>query len=256
MHLAQNRRGNKVFQIEAGIHNNSDIGALFFHIGRICDEAWMVPVLNGLEFRLSIEDIKQACGAISASGAAAMFHIVGVTPEAASLESACQGIIPSEMVPVTGADLKNAYETLCTAKSTSVDMVLFGCPHASIKELGEIANLLEGKRIKQGVRVWVQCLPETRMMAEKLGYVQAIEKSGGLVLRNACIVMFEDERIRTSTIPTEVKVLATNSAKTAYYAPAEYNWGVWYGSTKQCVEAAVTGRWEVSCEQIRDKRTL
>jgi predicted aconitase len=243
MHLTQNRRGNKIFQIEAGINNKTDIGALFFHIGHLCDEAWSVPVLNGLKFRLSIEDIKQACGAISASGAAAMFHIVGVTPEAASLEIACQGNVTPEKVAVTDADLKKAYETLCTAKTTSVDMVLFGCPHASIKELGEIAILLESKRIRQGVRLWVQCLPETRMMAEKLGYVQTIEQSGGLLLRNACIVMYEDERITTSSIPKEVKVLATNSAKTAYYAPAEYNWGVWYGSAEQCVEAAITGKW-------------
>ena len=244
MHLDKNRRGNKLFQVDAKIIDTADIGALFFYCGTLADEAWDVPVLTGLNRTLSLEDIKQACGAISASGAATMFHIAGMTPEAPTLEAACQGHVPTEKRLITDANLKEAYHLLSTGQTNDVDMVLFGCPHASIKEIQEIATYLEGKRIKNKIRLWVQCLHETRITAEKMGYVETIERAGGHVLRNTCMVMFEDERKSQSIIPKEVKVLATNSAKTAYYAPAEYDWGVWYGSTENCIKAAISGKWE------------
>ncbi|OPY73595.1 MAG: hypothetical protein A4E63_00958 [Syntrophorhabdus sp. PtaU1.Bin050] len=245
MHLDENRRANKLFHVSAHIGDIADVGALFFYCGMKADQTWDVPVLTGLEKRtFSLEDFKQACGAFSASGAAAMFHIVGITPEAPMLDTACQGQALTEKIEINEKTLQEAYRLLTSAKEKAVDMVLFGCPHASIKEIGEIAHLLEGKRISDHVRLWVQCLPETRMMAERMGYVERIEKAGGHVLRNTCMVMYEDERKEQSSIPKEVKVLATNSAKTAYYAPAEYGWGVWYGPTESCVRSAVTGKWE------------
>ena len=244
MHLKKNRRANKLVKVETEITSPADAAALFFLIGKFTDEVWDVPVIEGIQKPLSLEHLKQATGAISASGAAAMFHIVGITPEAPTLEAALQEHKPDEIIVIDEAELKRAYSILSTANTHNVDMIILGCPHASIEEIGEIARMLEGKKINPNIRLWIQCLPEQKLLADKCGYTQIIEQAGGYVLRYTCGVMFGHERKTQSSIPEQVNILATNSAKAAYYAPAQYDWGVWYGSTKQCIHAAISGRWE------------
>jgi len=120
--------------------------------------------------------------------------------------------------------------------------VAFGCPHASIAELREIAELLEGKRIHANVQLAVFTSKSSRVIAERSGFVKTIESAGGKVVADTCMVL-------TPTTYTDFNLMATDSAKAAYYVPG---WGVEgaaaktkviFGTKKQCVDAAVSGRW-------------
>jgi len=242
MHLDKWRQANKIIHVEADIRTNTDVGALFFLTGKYSDQTWDVPVLTGIKRPLTLEDYKQASGAFSASGAAAMFHVVGFTPEAPSLESVTgEREIDGEYY-ITQADLESAYEDLSCAKTQDIEMVVLGCPHVTIQEVKKISELLEGKKIKDGMRLWVQTVPEVKAMAEKMGYLNIIEKAGGNVLNNACAVMLVHERKTQSSMPSEVKTIATDQVKAAYFAPAQYDWGLWYGSVEKCIDAAIHGK--------------
>ena len=244
MHLDYWRQANKIINVDANITTNTDVGALFFLVGKYCDQTWDVPVLTGIDKTLSMEDFKQASGAISSSGAAAMFHIVGITPEAPHLQAVIKERRIETTFNVTQKDLENAYNDLSNATTEDIDMVVLGCPHVSIAEMKEISSILEGKTVKDGVRVWIQTVPEVKMRAKQMGYLDVIERSGANVLNNTCAIMLVHERKTQSTMPSEVKTIATNQVKCAYFAPAQYDWGIWYGTTKECLDAAVTGKFQ------------
>lgn len=123
-------------------------------------------------------------------------------------------------------------------------MVILGCPHVSIAEMREIASLLEGKRVKDGIRVWIQTVPEVKMMAKQMGYLDVIERAGATVLNNTCAIMLVHERKTQSSMPSEVKTIATNQVKCAYFAPAQYDWQIWYGTVEECLKGAISGRFE------------
>ena len=242
MHLNKWRHANKIIHVEADIRTNTDVGALFFLAGKYSDQTWDVPVLTGIKRPLTLEDYKQASGAFSASGAAAMFHVVGLTPEAPTLEAVTgERKIEGEFT-ITQEILEAAYKDLSCAKTDEIEMVVLGCPHVSLQEVKKISELLDGKKVKNGMRLWVQTVPEVKAMAQKMGYLDIIEKAGGNVLNNACAVMLVHERKTQSSMPSEVKTIATDQVKAAYFAPAQYDWGLWYGSVEQCINAAIEGR--------------
>ena len=73
-------------------------------------------------------------------------------------------------------------------------------------------------------------------VAERSGYTAVIEAAGGRVLTDSCPAM-------SRTAPTGTRVFATDSAKQAHYLPAILGIEAWFGTTAECVDAAVTGRW-------------
>jgi len=94
--------------------------------------------------------------------------------------------------------------------------VAFGCPHASLEELREIAGMLEGKKINENVELAVFTSKSNKIIAERSGFVKTIEKAGGKVVADTCMVL-------TPTTYTAFDIMATDSAKAAYYVPG---WGV------------------------------
>ena len=85
--------------------------------------------------------------------------------------------------------------------------------------------------------LWVTTARETHNCAEALGYVQAIEEAGGLVVADGCVIVAPMTELRYRT-------LATNSAKMAYYALPHAGLQVRFGSLERCLSAAISGRWE------------
>jgi predicted aconitase len=43
--------------------------------------------------------------------------------------------------------------------------------------------------------------------------------------------------------PAGTRVFATDSAKQAHYLPAILGIEAWFGTLEECIDAAVTGRW-------------
>jgi predicted aconitase len=115
-----------------------------------------------------------------------------------------------------------------------IDFVSVGCPHSSLGDIERVAAQLKGQRVK--ATLWITTSRHVREQAQKHGWVAQIEAAGGRVFADTCLVVAPVEGMG-------FKAMATNSAKAAYYSPAHSNLRRRFGTTEQCVETAITGRW-------------
>jgi predicted aconitase len=182
------------------------------------------------------EDQYKAFGAAAASsGTVALFHMVGLTPEAPTLDKALQGHHPQEIIDITFQDLIDAREELTTAVGDELDMVVLGSPHFSIAEFSKLAPLLLEKSVHNRVSFLVTSSRAMVHLAKKAGLLASLEDFGGRITVDTCI-------LATPMLPPNVKTLMTNSAKYAYYAPGMLNTKVTFGTLEDCVRSAVTGK--------------
>jgi predicted aconitase len=169
-----------------------------------------------------------------------MFHAVGVTPEAPTLDAAFGGHRP-EQVYVFGEAEKTACEAaLDREPSNHVDWILVGCPNASVQEIREVAEALEGKHVHGDVTLWVTTSGAMYAMAERNGYIRTIEEAGGIVVRETCPFL---ARSRAIAPKKGFKTLTTNSAKMAFYAPGQFGLQSHYGNLTRVMNAAINGVW-------------
>jgi predicted aconitase len=232
LHLDENRKGDVLFKVSIPLTNLADYGALGSYVGRIIGT--QVPVFEGIQ-KPSVEDLVYLGAALASSGGVAIFHAVGVTPEAPTVEAAFGGK-KYEVLEITAKELNEGKEKLTSAKDRKVDYVAIGCPHCSLNQLKELATLLHGRSVNKETTLWVHTNVSIRCLAKQLGYVQVIEDAGGVVTQDLCTILGNPEALG-------FKTLATNSPKMAFYAPGSNGFHVWYGSVEQCIEAAVHGSW-------------
>ena len=161
--------------------------------------------------------------------------MIGMTPEAPTFDAAFQGRRPAKTVPIDMETLRTARRDLTTAEGAQLDLVVLGSPHFSLSEFKQLAPLLDGKRVHDGVRFLVTSSRAMALLAQKGGYLGALEAFGGTVTVDTCI-------LATPMLPPEVKTLMTNSAKYAYYSPGLLGTQVTFGSLADCVRSAVVGR--------------
>ncbi len=132
--------------------------------------------------------------------------------------------------------MKKEYEELNTTRNTDIDYVSVGCPHYTIDKIREIAAFLEGKKIKEGVEVWVCTSQAIRNMGLRSGEIQVIEKTGAKVVVDTCMVLAPVKQMG-------FKNMATDSAKAQFYVSG-FGIGVRFGNTQKCLQVALTGKWE------------
>ncbi len=237
LHLTQNRAGQilmRLVGVPLPIQEDDSFYPVLGHLmGKIAQDR--VPVVAGLEARPTEDQLKALGAAAASSGTVALFHIVGVTPEAPSLEVAFQGRPPSKAVRVTMDDLRAARRELTTAEGDQLDMVVLGSPHFSLAEFRQLAPLLDGLHVHPEVTFLVTSSRAMTLLASQAGYLAALEAFGGKVTVDTCI-------LATPMLPAEIKTLMTNSAKYAYYAPGMLNTRVTFGTLADCVRSAVEGR--------------
>lgn len=225
-HLDSNRRAGFVVEVRCPLETISDFGALGYLVGKRVENG--VPYFQGVG-RPGMEELKSLGAAMAASGAVALYHVEGVTPEARA------GDVVDDGAPRIEIDsIEDAYEALTTADDDEVDFVSLGCPHASLEEIRRIAALVRGKRLR--ATTWVTTAAETRVRAARAGLVEEIETAGGRVLADTCMVVAPIEAF-------EFRTLATNSAKGAFYSAGHCGVNVRFGTMEDCLRAAVSGRW-------------
>ncbi len=194
-----------------------------------------IPVITGLTVTPAEDQLKALAAAGAASGAVALFHIVGVTPEAPTLAAAFQDRPPARTIDITHADLCAARRDLTTAAGDQLDMIVLGSPHFSLAEFAQLAPLLAGKRKHDDLRLLVTTSRAMALLAERAGHLAALRAFGGELTVDTCI-------LTTPMLPPAIKLLMTNSAKYAYYSPGLLNTQVTFGSLEDCVRSAVVGR--------------
>ena len=225
LHLDRNRRATLRVEVACPVRALSDFGALGYLVGRKAQNG--VPYFTGLK-AVSNNELKALGAAMAASGAVALYHVEGVTPEAGEAD-----VLPADVETLSIDELAPAYAAL-NADAHEIDLVWFGCPHASLEEIEEVVGLLDGRGLNADL--WITSARAVREEADRRGLLDALEASGGRVVADMCAVVAPMRDLGTRTI-------ATPSAKGATYLPSHAGMIVRYGTVAQCVEAAVTGRW-------------
>ena len=237
LHLKENRAGQvlvRLRDVPVAVQQDATFyPVLGYWLGQVARDR--VPVIEGLSVRPSDDQFKALGAAAASSGAVALFHVVGVTPEAPTRAAAFQGRAPQQTVDVTLETLRGAYQALTTATDRALDMVVLGCPHFSLAEFEHLARLVAGKQTHSDVRFLVTTSRAMRQRAADTGALAALQAFGGKVAVDTCV-------LASPMLPPTVKSLMTHSAKYAYYAPGMLKTTVTFGSIKDCVRSAVAGR--------------
>ncbi|MEU0467465.1 aconitase X catalytic domain-containing protein [Amycolatopsis sp. NPDC006131] len=233
-HLAENRFGTHHIRVESGVRDFLDWGMLGYFAGELVQD--QRPVITGEFTRPDLVDLKHFGAAAASSGGVELYHLPGITPEAPTVEAAFDGPVPDAVV-YGPRERRAIYEKLNDqGRSTDVDFVLLGCPHASIDQIRAAARALDGKSLHSGTQLWIMAPRALKAVADRSGYTAVIEKAGGKLLADSCPAM-------SRVAPPGTKVFATDSAKQAHYLPAILGIEAWFGSLEDCVDAAVTGCW-------------
>ena len=224
LHLDENRVPDVHVKVNAELSKLSDWGALGYAIGKKAENK--IPYITGIE-SADIDELKSFCASVVTYGAKPLFYMKGITP-GAELQTQ-----PTATLAIEQADIKNAYDNINDVVS-EIDFVCVGCPHCSIKEIQEIADLLKGKKVKEGTELWVATSRTAKQLADKRGYTATIEASGGKFACDTCMAV--------APLKGRFKALATTSAKGCFYSRQNLM-KTKMGSMKECVDAAVTGKW-------------
>jgi predicted aconitase len=235
-HIPENRLGTHLIEVDGEIRTMLDWGLLGYYAGKIVQDK--VPVIAVRDPKANRDMLKHFGAAAASAGGVEMFHIPGLTAETHSIKEAFGGRRPKEVVTYGFKQKKYAYEMLnAIGSNRNVDFVMLGCPHYSMDQLWHLCGLLEGKRVKKGMAFWVFVPQALKDVAERNGFRKIIERSGAVLMRDTCPALGKFR-------PRGATVMATDSAKQAHYLPNITGIEAWFGSTEECVNAALTGKWE------------
>jgi len=210
--LDENRYADVVVKFE-GLDfeslTHSEWGAIGYYVGAKAQNRNVV--MDGISCDLDIDQLKYLMAPLSVSGSVSICHIVGLTPEAPTLEAALGHREAKEVITVGRKEMQESLDQYPWDNKKNVDMAVFGCPHLTIEEIKYMAELLDGRTLKENKRLWAGMPYQHYALAEEMGYAKTIEDAGG-VFASACMATIPD-----SPIPEDVTLIATNSFKAAHY---------------------------------------
>jgi len=241
LHLNENRKGQvlvRLLDVEPVALRDDVFYPVFGHLlgSRVQDR---IPVIEGLPADATDDQLKALGAAAASSGAVALFHAVGLTPEAPTLEEAFQGGRPQQVLDVRPADLLAARADLSSAQAGErLDAVVLGCPHFSFAEFRRLADLIEQQRprsVHPGVTFLVISSRQSHALAQSSGLIDRLAEFGVRITLDTC-------PFHSPILRCESRVIMTDSGKCAYYAPGELDVRVGFAGMADCVRSAVEGR--------------
>jgi predicted aconitase len=231
-HLPEQRRATLHIRVEFMPTSLNEWGALGGMIGRIVGNYWAVPAVEGIEGAPGSDQLKHFGAAMASFGSVALFHLVGITPEAGRLTDVTRSELPRHRVTKVDVDaLQKSYHG-----DERVDVVVFSAPQLSLFELRDLAELCQGRRFS--VPLLAVTSPQVKPDSDRMGYTTRIEDAGGTVLSGMC---FYQSYAREIAEAKGWKRLATNSAKMVNILGG-YGYQPTLASMEECVDAAVSGR--------------
>ncbi len=210
---------------------DEDFAALGYFVGGRAGD--LIPVIRGVP-EATFDQLKYLSAGVGSTGSVALYHVIGITPEARAFEDAFQGGEQEQVTRFDAAELQSTKGRMSTFSEGPVDVVGLGCPHASIAQVKRYVELLAGRRVHANTELWV-CMNETvEAMARRMGYVTALQMSGARIMTGTCL----------NDCPLDAwhfRRLATDSAKFAYYTPTTVGSECHFTGTESCIEAAIRG---------------
>ncbi len=228
--LDENRKGDIVVHVEANMKSDYEYHLLGMMGDKIGEG---IPVFLNLPKVVTPEALRNLGAQLNTSGAYGMYHIVGCTPEAPTLEAALGGKAPKREVVITDADLKEFEEKFSDeAPDGKIDFAMFGCPHFTLEESIYIARAIEGKKL--AVPMYILVSSHARQMADRMGITEILNAAGAEIIPDSC----PDQPCWHYL---KGKVGITESPKCAYY-PRRRNINFMIRDLDTCIEAALTGK--------------
>ncbi|MBS0223236.1 MAG: aconitase X catalytic domain-containing protein [Proteobacteria bacterium] len=235
LHLVENRRAQIAVEVDVDV-SAMDRQVLCVVVGHIVGKQCgnRIPAIIGLPASLTDDDLK-ALGAVAASaGSVALFHVVGRTPEAKTLDEACQNVRPQEVITIGEREFEDTLRHLSTVDDGSpLRAVSLGTPHYSLQEFEQLLPMLKAPRA--AVDVYISTGRQVFSELQSLGMVAPLEAWGVTLIVDACT--YNSPSMREGAGP-----VMTNSGKWAYYAPNNLGIETAFGSTAECVVSAQAGR--------------
>jgi predicted aconitase len=198
-------------------------------------------VLNGLPRNLPFDFARALVISMPTSGSVTLGHIVGTTPEAPTLEAALGGKQPEQVIRVGKGEMTRTWERLNVWDDDVVEHVAFGCPHATIDEIGRIASLVEGKKLKSSMLIGSSAPVEA--LARRQGWADIIEKAGGH-FQPVCPSITNPFTRPDIAGENQARSAATDSARSAHYLATVSGVKVFFGTEEECVNSAISGKWK------------
>ena len=218
LHLDENRTPDIMVDVSCTMKSDADFGALGWHIGKLVKNK--IPYFKGLPSWTTTDDLKALGAAMAASGAVALYYAEGLTPEAH-----LQDTTGLEKITVDDGDLTETYAGLNSGKDP--DIIILGCPHASLRDIQKVAALLEGKQLKKPL--WVCTSRMMKEAANRMGYTEVIERAGGRIVADTCMVVSPIESMGYATT-------GCTSGKAAQYLPGFCKQKVVFNDVESLVE--------------------
>ena len=227
--LDENRKGDIVVHVEANMKSDYEYHLLGM-MGDLIGEG--IPVFTGLPKVCTPEALRNLGAQLNTSGSYGMYHIVGCTPEAPTLEAALGGKAPKYEVVITDKELKEFEEKFSDASNNGkVDFAMFGCPHFTLEEAKYIAEHIEGKKL--AIPMYILVSSHALQMAERMGIARVLNEAGAEIIADSC----PDQPCWHYL---KGKVGITESPKCAYY-PRRRGINFMIRDLDTCIEAALTG---------------
>ncbi|MHA2365308.1 MAG: aconitase X [Candidatus Hodarchaeales archaeon] len=220
-HMDKNREPQIAIEVKTPVSGTDQFGVLGKFIGDHLDRTGLkIPYISGIQ-KASVEELKSFCASVATYGGCGLFHMENITPESNKVS------IPLEpLLTITQENLANTRAEL--TDEIDIDFVSIGCPHASLKEIQEIAELLKGKKVSK--EFWITTARPTKRLADEAGYAKIIEEAGAKFASDTCCVV--------APIKGRFKGMMIDSGKGCFYARGRHKMKVKIGTVAECVEEA------------------
>jgi len=236
-HLDKHRKGTLVVRLEARLDDLADWGAVGKIVGEKHQNYYAVPVFASVKRTPLADELKHLGAALASYGSMAMFHMVGVTPEAPTLEVALGGNRPVDEIVITDADIERVYASY-DLKDRSCNLVVFSGPQLSLIEFKLLAEKFAGRKVHPGTQVFVTTFSGVKNAADRLGYLKTIEDAGVTVLEGVCFYILQN--LSEMRVKNGWTNMISNSAKIVNIIGA-HRFNTILRRTQDCVDIACTG---------------
>ncbi len=240
LHLDENRYAEGLIVLDESItYDMFDYPSIYNYIGYaygkiVGDRVWAIQGIP--KEKTTMDDLKQFSATVASSGGVALFHIIGITPEAQTLEMAFNNKEPQEIVTISIDDLKEAEKQICNfAEKGCIDLVSLGCPHFSYAEFIQLEKALDGRKVCKDTNLWVFTSESVYNYIEASGLLARLLATGVEVFIDGCLMEYPTDKWGTKSI-------MTNSGKFAAYCFNKVGIHPVFGDLEDCVNTAIAGK--------------
>jgi len=236
-HLDEHREGSFTVELKAKLDDLADWGAVGKLVGESHQNYYAVPVFHGYRRTPTADELKHLGAALASYGSMGMFHFVGVTPEAPSIEAALGGRVSPENLSITDEQIEKALSSFSLGDGNA-RLVVFSGPQQSLFEMKHLADLFAGRKIKAGSTCIVTTNSAILAQSRDLGYAKKLEDAGVTILEGVCFYILQN--LSAMRVANRWTNMVSNSAKIVNIIGA-HRFNTILRRTAECVDIACTG---------------